>query len=216
MHTLTPYPSPRAYIVGLTGGIGSGKSAAAERFATHGARIVDTDVIAHQLTAPHGQALPALQKTFGAAVIADDGALDRAVMRERVFADPSARARLEGILHPLIRAESTRLCAQAQSDYVMLVVPLLVESAHWRKYCDRVCVVDCSEALQIARVQSRSGLEPEQIRAIMAAQAGREARLAAADDVLDNNGSRAALEAQVDLLHARYLELARIHRLATD
>lgn len=210
MHTLKRRP----FIVGLTGGIGSGKSAAAERFATHGAHIVDTDVIAHQLTAAHGKALPALQTAFGAAIIAADGALDRGAMREHVFADPTARARLEGILHPLIRTESARLCAQAQSDYVILVVPLLVESAHWREYCDRVCVVDCPESLQVARVQSRSGLDTEQIRAIMAAQAGRETRLAAADDILDNSGSRAALEEQVDTLHPRYLELARIHRSA--
>ncbi|THF63829.1 dephospho-CoA kinase [Pseudothauera nasutitermitis] len=199
----------RPWTVGLTGGIGSGKSAVAERFAARGAAVVDTDLIAHALTAPDGAAMPALRAAFGDGPIAADGSLDRAAMRALVFADPAARARLEGILHPLIRSESARQCAAARTPYVMLVVPLLVESGDWRTRCDRLCVVDCPEALQIARVQARSGLAEPQVRAIMAAQASRAERLAAADDVIDNAGPLETLDAQVDALHGRYLGLAR-------
>lgn len=196
-------------IVGLTGGIGSGKSAAADRFAELGITVVDTDRIAHQLTAAGGEAMPAIRAAFGDDMATADGALDRARMRERVFADPAERARLEAILHPLIRAKSLQACQAATSPYVVLVVPLLIESGDYRQRCDRVCVVDVDEALQIERVRQRSGLADAQIRAIIAAQASRAARLAAADDVLDNRGSLAELQAQVDALHATYLQQAR-------
>ncbi len=198
----------RPYIVGLTGGIGSGKSAATDRFAALGASVVDTDRIAHELTAPGGGAIEAIHVAFGDAMIAPDGRLDRAAMRALAFREPDARRRLEAILHPLIRAESTRQCLAAGGPYVILAVPLLVESGGYRERCDRICVVDCPEALQVARVRARSGLVDEQIRAIMAAQASRAQRLAAADDVLDNAGTLASLHAQVDRLHAAYLAAA--------
>jgi dephospho-CoA kinase len=197
-------------LVGLTGGIGSGKSAAADLFAELGAAVVDTDVIAHRLTVPGGAAMPRIREAFGDGVIAPDGALDRAAMRKRVFADAAAKARLEAILHPLIRAEADRLCAEARAPYVVLVVPLLVESGGYRSRVQRVAVVDCSERIQVERVMRRSGLSEEEARAIMAAQATREQRLAAADDVIDNGGDLAALRAQVERLHRAYLKLSAI------
>lgn len=203
-----PRPRPRPYIVGLTGGIGSGKSAASDHFAALGATIVDTDRIAHALTAPGGTAIEAIRRTFGDGMIAADGSLDRAAMRALAFAQPEARRQLESILHPMIRSESERRCLTAHAPYVILAVPLLIESNAYRERCDRICVVDCPEALQRERVSRRSGLADEQIRAIMAAQASRDERLAAADDVIDNSGTLAALQAQVERLHASYLALA--------
>ncbi len=198
-------PPRPPFTVGLTGGIGSGKSAATERFAALGATIVDTDLIAHRLTARGGAAIAAIRQAFGEGVISTDGSLDRGAMRARVFAEPAARQQLEAILHPLIRAESARQCLAAPGPYVVMAVPLLVESGTYRQRCDRVCVVDCPEALQIERVRTRSGLDETQIRAIMAAQASREERLGAADDVIDNGGTLEALQQQVDRLHLRYL-----------
>lgn len=200
--------SVQPFTVGLTGGIGSGKSAAADRFEALGAAIVDSDRIAHELTGPGGAAMEAIEAAFGTAVIGADGALDRVAMRAQVFAAPEARVRLEGILHPLIRAESLRRVAEARAPYVMLVVPLLIESGSFRERCDRIAVVDCPEAVQIARVQARSGLDEAQVRAIMAAQATREARLAAADDVIDNSADLTHLNRQVEVLHTRYLALS--------
>lgn len=197
------------YVVGLTGGIGSGKSAAADRFAELGAAVVDTDAIAHALTAPGGQAIAAIRQTFGNEVITREGALDRKAMRDRAFADPSMRRQLEAILHPAIRAESERLIREARTPYVVLVVPLLIESGKYRERCQSVCVVDCPTEVQIARVMSRSGLDEAQVRAIMATQASREQRLAAADEVIDNSGDRGILIAQVDRLHEKYLDAAR-------
>ncbi|MCB1940285.1 MAG: dephospho-CoA kinase, partial [Rhodocyclaceae bacterium] len=190
-------------------GIGSGKSAAADGFALLGAAIVDTDLIAHQLTAPGGGAIAALRDAFGAAAITDDGALDRVAMRERVFADPAQRKRLEGILHPMIRSASARQCDEAEAPYVVLVVPLLIESGNYSDRCNRICVVDVPEQIQVERVVSRSGLTAERVRSIMAAQASRESRCAAADDIIDNSGDLAALQVQVERLHRVYLELAR-------
>ena len=148
--------------------------------------------------------MPAIRAQFGDTVVAADGSLDRAEMRALVFAQPAARQQLEAILHPMIREESARQCAAALGAYVVLAVPLLVESGDYRARCDRICVVDCPPELQIQRVQARSGLEESQIRAIMAAQASREHRLAAADDIVDNSGSFEHLRAQVDGLHAQY------------
>lgn len=196
------------FIVGLTGGIGSGKSAAADRFGELGAAVVDTDVIAHALTAPGGAAIESIRAAFGDALIGADGALDRATMRARVFAEPAERARLEAILHPMIRDEGARQCAAAQAPYVVLVVPLLIESGTYRARCARIVVVDCPEAVQIARVQARSGLSAAQVEAIMAVQIPRAERLAAADDVIDNGGDLPFLFAQVDALHPRYVALA--------
>lgn len=195
----------RRLVVGLTGGIGSGKSAAADRFAAHGATVVDTDAIAHALTAPGGVAIPHIAAAFGPDMITADGRLDRERMRALVFAEVDARRRLEAILHPMIRSESERRCATAPGRYVILAVPLLIESGSYRDRCDRICVVDCPEALQIARVRARSGLTEEQVRAILAAQIGREARLAAADDVIDNGGTLDDLSRQVDALHQSYM-----------
>lgn len=197
------------FVVGLTGGIGSGKSAAAEHFARLGAAVVDTDAIAHELTRAGGAAIGALRAQFGEAVIAPDGAMDRAKMRALVFADPQARRRLEALLHPMIRAEAERRIAAASAPYVVLVVPLLVESGNYRQRVQRVLVVDCSEPLQIERVVARSGLAPAEVEAIIRSQAPREARLAAADDVIDNSGDLAALHKQVEKLHEMYLALAR-------
>lgn len=198
------------FLVGLTGGIGSGKSAAADIFGELGATIVDTDAIAHELTAPGGAAIKPIRDAFGAEVIASNGALDRAAMRRRVFADVQAKARLEGILHPMIRAEADRRSAASQAPYVVLVVPLLVESGGYRSRVQRVAVVDCPEEIQVARVMSRSGLSAEEARAIMAAQVERSQRLAAADDVIDNGGELAALRPQVEALHRKYLEMAAV------
>ena len=198
------------YVVGVTGGIGSGKSAVAHLFAQRGITVVDTDAIAHALTAPGGAAMPALRAEFGDTVANADGALDRAAMRAMVFADPAARKRLEAILHPLIRAESERQLLQrpAESAYAILMVPLLVESGDYRKRVNRIAVVDCAENTQIERVMSRNGLARSEIERILAAQATRAERLAAADDVIDNDGALAALPPQIERLHGRYLELS--------
>ena len=195
-------------VIGLTGGIGSGKSAAAERFVEHGASLVDTDAIAHALTAPQGAAMPAIRAQFGADVIAEDGSLNRAAMRTRVFADTAVRHQLEALLHPLIGAESARQRLAAPGLYVILAVRLLIESGDYRARCDRVCVVDVPPETQVERVRARSALDEAQIRAIMAAQVSREQRLAAADDVIDNSGNFAQLREQVDALHLRYSALA--------
>lgn len=199
------------FIVGLTGGIGSGKSTAAKCFAAHGAALVDTDAIAHELTASNGAAIAPIRAAFGEGVIAADGQLDRGAMRRCVFADAGARARLEAILHPLIRAESeTRMSrlANAEFPYAVLVVPLLIESQTYRRRVDRICVVDCPEEQQIARVMSRSGLARSAVEAIIAAQISRCDRLAAADDIIDNSSELDILFRQVDTLHAQYAELA--------
>jgi dephospho-CoA kinase len=198
------------FLVGLTGGIGSGKSAAASLFEALGAAVVDTDAIAHELTAPGGAAIESIRSAFGDDVIDARGALDRAAMRRKVFADPQAKARLETILHPMIRAEADRRSAASRAPYVVLVVPLLVESGGYRSRVQRVVVVDCPEAVQVARVMSRSGLSAEEARAIMAAQISREQRLAVADDVIENGGELAALRPQVEALHRRYLEMAAV------
>ena len=198
----------RPYIVGLTGGIGSGKSAATAHFAALGASVVDTDLIAHALTAPGGAAIEAIRRTFGADMLTPDGSLDRAAMRALAFQRPAARRQLEAILHPMIRDESTRQCREASGPYVVVAVPLLIESGTYRERCNRICVVDCPEDLQVARVRQRNSLPEEQVRSIMAAQASRAQRLAAADDVIDNSGTLAELEAQVERLHAAYLAAA--------
>ena len=197
------------FVVGLTGGIGSGKSTVADLFAARGVPLVDTDVIAHRITAPHGIAMPHIAAEFGTEFVASDGSLDRARMRTLVFSDETARKRLEGITHPLIRAETEREEREAQGPYVIVVVPLLVESGAWKSRVDRVLTVDCSVDTQVARVMSRNSFSREQVLAIIARQATREARLAAADDVIVNdNAPLDELEAQVDAHHRVYLSLA--------
>lgn len=195
------------FAVGLTGGIGSGKSTVADLFAARGASIIDTDVIAHGLTAPGGAAMPAIVQAFGAEFADADGALDRTRMRALVFSDAKAKAALEAILHPRIRAGALAAAEAATGDYVMYAVPLLVESGTWRDRVSRVLAVDCREDVQIARVMARNNLSETQVRAIMAAQASRAERLAAADDVIDNNAGRDALAPQIDRLHAQYLHM---------
>ncbi len=197
------------FSVGLTGGIGSGKTTVADMFAARGAAVIDTDHIAHQLTAPAGIAIPAIQAEFGATFIASSGAMDRARMREAVFNDPAAKKRLEAILHPLIRHACEQAAALVRGPYLLFVVPLLVESGNWHNRVSRVLVVDCPEQQQLVRVMDRSGLSEAQVRAIMAAQASREQRLAAADDILLNDGDVAALAPQIDRLHTLYCSLAQ-------
>ncbi|KAG8151972.1 dephospho-CoA kinase [Burkholderia catarinensis] len=200
------------FAVGLTGGIGSGKTTIADLFAARGASLVDTDLIAHRITAPGGLAMPAVEQAFGRGFVAADGSLDRAKMRTLIFSDDDARRRLEAITHPLIRAETdreAREAREARGPYVMFVVPLLVESGNWKARSDRVLVVDCPVETQIARVMRRNGFTREQVEAIIARQATREARLAAADDVIVNDATTPdALAAQVDALHQRYLGFA--------
>ncbi|AVR95568.1 dephospho-CoA kinase [Pseudoduganella armeniaca] len=199
------------FTVGLTGGIGSGKSVVARLFAERGVDIVDTDQIARGLTVAGGAAMPAVLAEFGAGFADEHGALDRARMRALVFSDPAAKARLEGILHPMIRDAVYAASLLGTSPYVIFDIPLLVESGTWQSRLRRVLVVDCPEELQLARVMQRNGLPQAQVQAIMAAQVPRQVRLAAADDVLDNGGELAALAPQVDRLHGLYLEMAAAH-----
>jgi dephospho-CoA kinase len=198
------------FVIGLTGGIGSGKSTAARIFGALGAAVVDTDAISHALTAPGGAAMTALQEAFGAGCVQVDGGLDRKAVRERVFADSAARKRLEGILHPLIRIEAERQVAEAVAPYALLVVPLLLETGRYLALVRRVLVVDCDPEVQVARTMERSSLTREAVAAIMAAQLDRKSRLAAADDRIDNSGDEAALRAQVERLHVTYVQLAGI------
>jgi dephospho-CoA kinase len=195
-------------VVGLTGGIGSGKSAAADEFGRLGATVVDTDAIAHELTAAGGAALAGVESLFGSEFIAASGQMDRKKMRALVFADPAAKLALERLLHPLIRERSRERIAAAPGPYVVHVVPLLVESADYRQHVDRVLVVDAPDEVRIARVRGRSGLSEDEVRAIMRGQASRAERLAAADEVIDNGGSLDALRQQVAALHGKYLQFA--------
>jgi dephospho-CoA kinase len=194
-------------VVGLTGGIGSGKSVVADLFAQRGVDITDTDRLAHALTAPGERGYVAVLSAFGPAFRQADGTLDRARLRELVFSDAEARARLEAILHPLIRAAAADEMLRWRAPYGILVVPLLLER-EGAANVDRVLVVDCPEAVQVQRVAQRSGLTDEQVRAIMATQIPREARLARADDVIDNAGPVSALAPQVAALDQRYRALA--------
>lgn len=198
------------FAVGLTGGIGSGKSTVADLFAARGVTIVDTDLIAHRVTAPNGVAMAPIVAQFGPEFVAADGSMDRARMRTLVFGDEAARKRLEAITHPLIRSETEREMREARGAYVMAVVPLLVESGTWKTRVERVLTVDCSVETQIARVMRRNGFTREQVLAIIARQATREARLAAADDVVVNdNATLESLAHDVDALHQTYLRLAQ-------
>ena len=195
-------------VVGLTGGIGSGKSAVADAFAALGIAVTDTDRLAHALTAPGAPGLDALLAAFGPEYRKEDGTLDRDRLRRRVFADPEARARLERILHPLIGDAARREVTRWTSPYGILVVPLLLERGGLADLVHRVLVVDCPEDEQVRRVVARSGLAALEVRAIMATQLARSARLAAADDVVDNAGPLAAIAPQVATLDRRYRALA--------
>ena len=200
----------RIPLIGLTGGIGSGKTAVSDLLAKLGAGIVDTDLIAHQITAPHGAAIPAIEKHFGYDFIAADGALDREKMRSLVFTKPEARKSLEAITHPLIREECIRQALQLSQEgsrYLVFVVPLLIESGSWMALIDRLVVVDCPEETQIQRVMQRSNLPREDVERILMSQASRAERLKHADIVIENQGSLQDLEAKVQNLHQKILQI---------
>ncbi len=196
--------------LGLTGGIGSGKSSVANFLSKKGAAIIDTDQIAHQITGPKGLAMEAILQEFGSDYIANDGSLDRSKMRELVFSSPSAKRRLEDITHPLIRQETViqaKMAVKRGVPYIVFVVPLLVESGSWLENLDHIAVVDCPNELRIQRVMQRSKLDRTTILRIMANQAGQEERLAIANTILNNDGDLVALEVQVDRLHQKMLDL---------
>jgi len=195
------------FVVGLTGGIGSGKTAVSERFAARGVTIVDADQASRAVVEPGRPALEAIAEHFGGEVIAADGTLDRARLREQVFEDAEERRWLEALLHPRIAEEIQAGLARADSAYAILVSPLLIEASQAR-FVDRILVVDVPESVQVARTAARDDSSEEQVRAIMAAQAKRADRLARADDVIDNDGPVESLDEQVAALHRRYLELA--------
>jgi dephospho-CoA kinase len=193
--------------VALTGGIASGKSTVADLFAALGVPVIDTDVIAREVVEPGQPALAAITAAFGGEVLDADGRLDRRRMRAQIFADPDARRRLEAILHPAIRAEMERQSRAAGGAYQVLVIPLLAEGGR-RDHVDRVLLVDVPEALQVERLMTRDGVSREQAQASLAAQASRAARLAMADDVVQNTARVDDLRAQVAALHENYLQLA--------
>lgn len=194
-------------VIGLTGGIGSGKTAVSDRFAARGITVVDADLASRVVVEPGRPALDAIREHFGDAVIADDGTLDRAALRQRVFADAGERRWLEALLHPLIGDEIRAGLQAARSPYAILVSPLLLEAGQV-ELVDRVLVVDVPEALQVRRTAERDGNSEDQVRAIMAAQTDREARLARADDVIVNDGTLDELDASVEVLHQQYLTMA--------
>jgi dephospho-CoA kinase len=196
------------YVVGLTGGIGSGKTAVADAFAALGVEIIDTDALAHGLSAVGQPGFAAIRDAFGDGILRPDGAIDRSALRRLVFADAAARSRLEGALHPLIGAEVARRVEQWSGAYGVVVVPLLLEHEGVRSLVDRILVVDCPEEEQVRRVVARNGLSPAEVRAIMATQLDRQQRLAAADDILDNAGTPEAIAPQVRGLDDRYRRLA--------
>jgi dephospho-CoA kinase len=193
--------------IGLTGGIASGKSTVAQRFMELGIPVIDADAAARAVVAPGTPGLAAVAERFGPRVLDPSGALDRRALRNLIFDDPGSRRDLEAILHPLIKAAMERDAESAVGPYVVLAIPLLVESGA-RARVDRILVVDVDEAAQLRRLQSRDGGSLEQARAILASQASRAARLAAADDVVTNLGSVTDLRQAVDELHRRYLRLA--------
>lgn len=193
--------------IGLTGGIASGKSTVARLFARRGVPIVDTDELARELVVPGSPALEEIVARFGPSILRPDGTLDRSGLRARVVADAGDRRTLEAILHPRILEEVRRRLCALSAPYVIVVVPLLIETDFLREV-DRVLVVDASEQQQIARAVARGGISEEEVRALLRAQATREARLAAADDVIDNTGEPASLDDAVERLHRQYLALA--------
>lgn len=196
-------------VIALTGGIASGKTAVSDRFAERGATVVDTDRIARAVVEPGSEGLRAVVDAFGPEVLADDGQLDRRVLRNRIFSDSAARARLDAILHPRIARAARAAIAEADGPYVVLVVPLLVETGLFED-ADRVLVVDVPESLQLQRLTARDGVGPEQARAALAAQASRAERLAVADDVIENSGTLEALDVSVEALDRRYRALGEV------
>ena len=196
--------------IGLTGGIGSGKSAVSRCFERRGVPVIDADQVAREMVAAGGPALAEIAAAFGEDMIRPDGTLDRARLRERVFADPDARRRLEGILHPRIRERMRAQLAAlpARTPYAVLVIPLLLETGQ-RDMVDRVLVVEAAEPLRIARVTGRDGVPEAQVRRVIAAQCSEADRAAAADELIRNEGSESALDAKVSTLHEKYLAFAK-------
>ena len=199
------------FVVGLTGGIGSGKSTVSDLFAELGVPVIDTDLIARQLTVPGGDALKEIRDTFPDAVMRADGTLDRAVLRRIVFSDAAARKQLEAILHPRIRREVELRLKRLHAPYAMIVIPLLVETNGYQDLLNRVLVVDCTEAQQIERTMARSKLSREEVVAILESQVSREQRMALANDVLTNMATLESLRTEVSMLHQRYLNSADMH-----
>lgn len=197
-----------SFVIGLTGGIGSGKTAVSDHFQHLGIDVIDADVAARAVVEPGRPALQAIADHFGAGVLQADGSLDRAQLRQQVFSNPEERRWLEQLTHPMIREEIARGLAAARSPYCLLVSPLLVESGQ-KAFVRRILVVDVPEAVQLERTAARDNNSAEQVKAIMAAQASREQRLSYADDVISNDGSLAQLHARVEALHQQYLQLAR-------
>lgn len=197
-------------VIGLTGGIGSGKSAAAARFAAHGAPVIDADVVAREVVEPGSPGLKQVVASFGQEMLDRNGRLDRNRLRQSIFADREKRQRLEDILHPIIRAEMIRRVEALDAPYCILVVPLLLET-DFKVLVDRILVVDAPEPLQITRVMQRNHLPETEIRSIIQTQLSREQRLAAADDILTNDADLENLHQQIDTLHQRYLMLAAEH-----
>ncbi|MEP7061201.1 MAG: dephospho-CoA kinase [Betaproteobacteria bacterium] len=198
-------------LIGLTGGIGSGKSAVADAFRALGVDVIDADEVAHALSAPGNDGYHAIVAAFGDAVLDADGKLDRAALRQRAFADPTFRAQLEALLHPLIAAHIAQAVARWRGDYGVVVAPLLLERGNLLRNIQRVLVVDCEEDEQLRRTVRRSGLSHGEVRAIMATQLTRDARLARADDVIDNSGAHAQIAGRVVALDATYRAIAASH-----
>jgi len=195
-------------IIGLTGGIGSGKTSVSKRFSELGVCVIDTDQISHRLTQRGGAAISEIRRDFGESFITEEGSLDRERMRTLVFNDEPSRRRLESILHPLIQTEAFRIAAPAPPPYLIMVVPLLLETPGYRDRIDRVLTVDCEERSQIERTMKRSGLSEQEVRSIMSAQITRQDRIRQSDDVITNDGDLAHLEDRVDSLHLKYLSLS--------
>jgi dephospho-CoA kinase len=195
--------------IGLTGGVASGKSTVSQRFGELGVPVIDADVASRKVVEPGKPGLAQVVQSFGVGILDADGKLDRRVLRDLIFKDSSLRQALDAILHPLIRAEMEHEAAQSKGPYVVMAIPLLVEGGSAGKRVDRVLVVDADEPLQLQRLQARDGSSVEQARAILASQANRAARLAAADDVLLNTGTVAELRQAVDRLHGQYLQLGQ-------
>lgn len=194
--------------VGLTGGIGSGKSTIAERFRARGAEVIDTDILAREVVEPGTEGLAAIQQHFGTEVLNPSGQLDRARLREIIFSHPDQRAVLEKLLHPLIRARMAERLSASTAPYALLVIPLLVEK-NWQPEVDRILVIDVPTAMQVARARQRDGTDESQIQAIIDSQISREQRLKWADDVLKNDGPIESLDSEIARLHQRYLTLGK-------
>jgi dephospho-CoA kinase len=194
--------------VGVTGGIGSGKTTVSQAFASLGVPVIDTDEISRSLTSANGLALPELRKVFGDAAFGADGSLDRRRLRSLILNDSHAKRQLESILHPMIERETLRQLERLSSPYALVVIPLLVETGDYEQMLDRILVVDCGEETQVRRALARGGWEEAEIRAMLAMQAPRLVRLARADDVIDNDGNLYALRVQVALLDEKYRALA--------